>query len=481
MLQLPVEDMEMAPGHALEWTVSAAGAAGHAEEGAPEVLASYNQQDHFAVAQALRAADIGYSSYIGGSFEIRGRVEVEALEAALLHLVRRHEVLRCEFRETGEGAEPGATGRAADGGCGMAVEVVPPQDVKLERVDAGRYDTPAEAAAYVRDFLRRTDTLRGPWIVMGAMVRDDCATVYFACDHLLSDGVSTPVAVHDIAMAYEAYAHGREPDLPQAGSFLDHAAAERGRGAALAADDPLLDQWKGFAARGGGALFPRFPLDLGIEPGVAHRAVNEADTLLTADRVDALEAHCRAVGGRTSTGVLAALGVGLRKAGGPDVHRALVPVSTRGRDAREHSMGWFVNTLPVEFPVADGTGFAGVMAGAQAALDGMRPYTGVPFVRVHDLLTGAGTGPQVWPFAVSFFSYLDFRRTPGAHSHVAWKARKYVSTSHSNGIFFWFHRNHTGLHLNSIFVDTPEARRAKATCVGALVQSLDNIARSGRF
>ncbi|MFJ9429331.1 condensation domain-containing protein [Streptomyces sp. NPDC101490] len=475
MLQLPVEDMEPAPGHAVEWTVSAAGTAGRAGGSCPGALASYNQKDHFSVAQGLRAADIGYSSYIGGSFEIRGRVDLDALEAALLHFVRRHDVLRCDFGEAGQDAE---TGRGADG---PEPKVVPPHDVKLERVDAGRLDTPAEARAYIQRFLQGTDTLRGPWIVMGATVRDDSATVYLACDHLLADGVSTPVAVRDIAVAYEAYAQGREPVLPETGGFVGYATAERHRGAAMGPDDALLDHWKGFVARNGGELFPRFPLDLGIEPGVVYRAVNEADALLPADRLDAMEAHCRAVGGRVSTGVLAALGVSLRREGGPDVHRALLPVSTRDRGPGAHSMGWFVNTLPVEFRVAAGTDFAGVMAGAQSALDAMRPYAEAPFVRVFDLLTCDQDGPQVWPYAVSFFSYLDFRTTPGADRHEEWKARKYVSTSHSNGIFFWFHRNHTGLHLNSIFVDTPQARRTKTALVGTLVRSLESVARSGRF
>ncbi|MFD9484365.1 condensation domain-containing protein [Streptomyces sp. NPDC059991] len=466
MLQLPVEEMEMAPGHAMEWTVSAAGTAGLPQGSDPGALASYNQKDHFSVAQNLRAADFGYASYIGGSFEIRGSVDRVALEAALLHLVCRHEVLRCVF---------------SAGTDGPALEVVPPQDVKLERVDIGRIDSPAEARAYVRQFLQGTDTLRGPWIVMGAMIREESTTVYFACDHLLTDGVSTPVAVHDIATAYAAYADGREPSLPEARSFLDHGGAERRRGAAMGPGDALLDHWKEFVARNGGQLFPRFPLDLGIEPGVAYRAVNEADALLPSGRLDAMEARCRSVGGRTSAGVLAALGVSLRREGGPEVYRALVPVSTRGQGPYEHSMGWFVNTLPVEFPVADDTDFAGIMAGAQGALQAMRPYADAPFVRVFDLLTANQTGPRVWPFAVSFFSYLDFRRTPGAHSHVAWKARKYVSTTHSNGIFFWFHRDHTGLHLNSIFVDTSEARRTKAALVKTLVQTLDSIARTGRF
>ena len=465
MLQLPVEELEIEPGHAVEWTLSLAGAIRPDDPAGTQPAGSYNQEDHFAVARTLRQADFPYSSYIGGSFEIQGVLDREALEAALLHFVRRHEVLRCVFRESA-----GA----------LALDVVGPRDVKLEPVDAGRIGSRAEASSYVQDFLRGTGTLRGPWLVMGAMVRDDSTTVYFACDHLVTDGVSTPVAVNDIATAYQAIKDGRRVMLPEAAGFLDHAGRERRRGRAMDADDGRLDHWKEFATRNGG-LFPPFPLDLGMRPGGRYGAVNETDTLLGPGRAAAVEAHCRAAGGRLSTGVLAAVAVSLHREGGPDVYRALLPVSTRDRGSEAHSMGWFVNTLPVEFSVAEGRGFAEIVASAQDALVAMHRSADAPFVRVFELLTAQQSGPQVWPLAVNFFSYLDFRKTPGAEHHVEWKARKHVWASHSNGIFFWFHRNDTGVHLNSIHVDTPEARRTKAGFVQTLTRVMDDIAVHGTF
>ncbi|MCX4751329.1 condensation domain-containing protein [Kitasatospora sp. NBC_01287] len=485
MLQVPVEEWEIAPGRAVEWTVSFAGATGpttatgptghtgptratvpSAPPGPPGSsasvgpVASYNQEDHFSVAQGLRRADVRYRSWIGGSFEIEGPLDVRALEEAFLHLVRRHEVLRCVFREHG-----GA----------LALDVVGPRDVKLERVEAGRIASRAEAGAYVRRFLGGTDTLRGPWLVMGAMVRDDSTTVYFACDHLVIDGVSVPVAVHDIATAYAALREGRRILLPEASGFLGYAEQERRRGRALAADDGRLGHWRRFTA-GAGGVFPPFPLDLGMAPGGVYQAVNESDTLLTATAADAVEARCRAVGARMSVGVLAAVGLALHGQGGPDVYRGLLPVSTRDRGPDAQSMGWFVNTVPVEFPVTRGRGFEQVVTAARDALAAARGSTGTPFVRAFDLLTSQQCGPQVWPQAVNFFSYLDYRVTPGARGHLGWQARAYVWASHSNGIFFWFHRNDTGVHLSTIHVDTPQARRTKAGFVRALTRTLDDAA-----
>ncbi|MFC8448816.1 condensation domain-containing protein [Kitasatospora sp. NPDC057223] len=465
MLQVPVEELEIEPGYAVEWTLSFAGAIRPDDAAGTQPAGSYNQEDHFGVARTLRQADFPYSSYIGGSFEIPGALDREALEAALLHFVRRHEVLRCVFRES-DGA--------------LALDVVGPQDVKLEAADVGQLGTREEARSYVQGFLRGTSTLRGPWLVMGAVIRDDSTTVYFACDHLVTDGVSTPVAVSDIATAYQAIRDGRRVMLPEAAGYLGHAGRERRRGRSMDADDARLDHWKAFTARNNG-LFPPFPLDLGMHPGGRYGAVNETDTLLAAGPAAAMEAHCRAAGGRLSTGVLAAVAVSLHREGGPEVYRALLPVSTRDRGPEAHSMGWFVNTLPVEFSVAQGRGFAEVIGAAQGALADMRRSADAPFVRAYELLTAQQSGPRVWPLAVNFFSYLDFRRTPGAQHHVAWKARKYVWASHSNGIFFWFHRNDTGVHLNTIHVDTPQARRTKAGFVRTLTRTMDHIAGHGTF
>ncbi|MFD9484366.1 condensation domain-containing protein [Streptomyces sp. NPDC059991] len=477
MLQLPSSELVIAPGRAVEWRVHAATGAAtarHAATGsaAPEPyhpMPSYNQEYHFGASSpsAAEAEDEDRGQHprtdcFAGTFEIRGRLNRPALEAALLHCVRRHEVLRCEFR-------------ASSGG--LALRVAAPQDVKLEPVDHGPMASPAEARAYVERFLQTTDTRRGPWFAMGAMIRSESTTVHFACDHLVTDGTSMMIVLNDIATAYEAFSCGREPDLPAAGGFLDHGREERRRAAATGPDDSRLHHWKGFMARNGGP-FPRFPLDLGIEPGAGCRALNTTDTLLDRSGTAALEARCQDVGAGVPTAALAAVGVSLRKEGGPDVHRALVPVGTRGRGRHAHSTGWFVNLLPVEFPVAEGADFAQTVTAARDASTRMIRGGRVPFVVVLRLLA-----PELyarpWPHAVNFFSYMDFRDVPGAARHADWQADMYTSVPATNGMFLWLHRTHEGIHLNSVHVDTPQARRTKAALVGTLIRTMEDMACHG--
>ncbi|WP_030200363.1 condensation domain-containing protein, partial [Streptomyces sp. NRRL S-87] len=472
MRQLPASELVIAPGHAVEWRVRAVTRAGASQE-PDRPLPSYNQEYHFA-ASAPPAGDAGEGGGDGSgergrtdsfavTFEIRGRLDRPALEAALLHCVRRHEALRCTFR-------------SAAGG-GVVVDVAAPEDVKLEAVDRGAVSSPAGARARVERFLSTTDTRRGPWFVMGAMIREESTTVHFACDHLVTDGTSMTVVLDDIATAYEAFSRGREPDLPAVAGFVEHAREERRRTAGVGPEDGRLDHWKGFMARNGGP-FPRFPLDLGIEPGAGCRAVNATDTLLDRSGAAALEARCRSVGAGVATGALAAVGVSLRKEGGPDVYRALVPVGTRGRGRHAHSTGWFVNLLPVEFPVAAGADFAQTVGAARDASTRMVRGGRIPFVVVLRLLA-----PELyarpWPHAVNFVSYMDLRDVPGAAHHAERQAGAYTSIPCTNGMFLWLHRTHEGIHLNSVHVDTPPARRTKAALVGTLGRTLEAMARRG--
>ena len=460
--------MTVAPGQAVEWRLqftTAVGAPRAGDRGNRQGRAlSYNQEFHYRAARPSTPASPAVSECFAVAFEIQGALDRDALEAALLHFVRRHEVLRCVFRESA-----GAP----------ALDVVGPRDVKLEPVDVGRIDSPAEARSYVQSFLRQTDTRRGPWLVMGAMIRDESTTVYVAFDHIVTDGMSMMIAVNDIATAYAAISRGRRVALAEPAGYLDHADRERHSSRTLDADDGRLDHWKAFIARNGG-FFPPFPLELGTRPGVAYRAVNETHTLLPPDRADAMEARCREAGARLSTGLLAAVAVSQRREGGPDVYRGLLPVSTRGRGHRPYGMGWFINILPIEFSVTDERDFDGVTAGAQAAATRMARSIHVPFpVALRLLAPQYLSGP--WPCAVNFFSYMDFREAPGAENHRAWKADCYTSVPVTNGVLLWLYRTDAGLHVNCAFADTPLARRTEAGLVRTLARTMDNIATRGTF
>ncbi|MFF5706610.1 condensation domain-containing protein [Streptomyces sp. NPDC012794] len=448
----------MEPGHAWQWRLTTVEAAGPRVTGAADRAAGYNQERHYAAAERIRAARARLMFYIAGTFEVPGPLDLDALEAALLYFVRRHEVLRTRFHKSASG----------DLTCTTAA----PDDVALARVDAGRLASADDTRTYLRHTFQRVDTLSGPQTVLGAVVREDSATVYFAFDHLVADIMSATIAVSDITAAYRQFAHGRHPDSPPAGSYLRFNHDQRDRNAAVDATDTRLEGWAGFRTRNG-SFFPRFPLDLGVEPGRWYPPINVTNPLLDARQTDELEARCRTAGAGLFTAALAALAITTSTEEEPDVCRALVVRNERGDGEYADSVGWFVNTLPIEIPVPQRTHFADRLAQTRKAYGAARECAGVHYVRAWELLAPReNNSTRYWPHPVNMFSYLDFRKAPGAEHHAPRKAKVHLGMSGIGGILLWMFRNDTGLHLNSIHSETPEAERSNAELTRRLGETL---------
>ncbi|GLX16904.1 condensation domain-containing protein [Streptomyces lavendulae] len=467
MRQFPLQMHHMEPGRLVEWRLRAAAGAQGPDRGDEEgKKASFNQDKHFTVAEESRADDDPMASYVAVTFEIDEALDEPALAGALLRFVRRHEVLRCAFRRlAGE----------------LSCEPLAPEVLSLEAHHVAEFDDVERQREFLAErFTRSIDTLSWPLFTMGAVLRPDSATVYLAFDHIVCDGMSMPVVVHDVLTCYEALRRGEEPVLPPAPSYLDFADAQRRRYLSIGADDERLGYWRSFTERGG-EFFPRFPLELGVEPDRMYPIVNEASTLLDAAETEVFEKVCGQAGGKPFMGLLGSVGVCLREAGGPGVYRGFMPVSERGREDWNNSVGWFVNTLPIEFDASPGKDFAQVMGEVRAGFGEMMRHLDVPFVRAWQLLAPEEFAGRSWPYPVNFFSYIDMRRCPGAERHDEWRPATHVWSARSNGTCSWFQRDADGLHMNSLYVDTPAARRTMGDFQEALRLTVQSVARTGGF
>ncbi|WP_329192891.1 MULTISPECIES: condensation domain-containing protein [unclassified Streptomyces] len=467
MRQFPLEMHTLAPGRVVEWRVRSTAARANGPGGAAGRRASFNQDKHFTVAEESRGADDPVASWLAVTFEVRGPLDQQALAQALLAFVRRHEVLRCEFRRlAGE----------------VACEPLAADELALDAVPVGEFATTDLLRAFLAERFRRSiDTLSWPLFTMGAVLREDSATVYLAFDHIVCDGMSMPIVVNEVLTAYEALCRGESSALPAtAPSYLDFAEEQRRRYLSIDAGDERLGYWKSFIARNG-EFFPRFPLDLGVEPDRMYPIVNEASPLLDAGEAEVFDKSCLAVDGKPFMGVLAAVALSLREAGGPGVYRGFMPVSERGRDGWSDSVGWFVNTMPIEFDASPGRDFAQVMAGIRAGFGELLRHIDVPFVRAWELLAPQEFAARSWPYPVNFFSYIDMRKCRGAERHEDWRPATHVWSARANGACSWYQRDADGLHMNSIYVDTPAARRTMGDFQEALRETVRDIALSGGF
>lgn len=471
MQQFALEDLGIDPGRVLRWRLTAPWAESGPDEAQQHRSASFNQERHFTTIEDSRREGEAFGSWLGLTFELDGELDRAALESALLLLAHRHEVLRCEFsRLLGD----------------LSVDTFPAEEVRLQAEDVGEFATSRAMLAYFSEtFRRETDAMNWPLYTMGAIVREGgSTTVCLAFDHIVADGISMMNVVHDIQLAYDAYRSGKEPELPEAGSYTAFAHEQRRRYASIDKDDARLDGWRRFAEETGD-FFPRFPLDLGVESGRMYPTIHEGRTLLDADGAAALDLRCRAAGGKLFMGLLAGVGAAVRDLGGPETYRALMPVSERGAGAQRNALGWYVNTLPIAFSVAawpsaplapDLAALTRTLADVREGFSTSLEFADVPFVRAWELLAPHHFACRSWPFPVNFFSYIDTRKGPGSEHHPRWRPVLHVWCSETNGTNSWFVRDADGLHLDSIYADTPQARATMANLQQALAGTLRTMA-----
>jgi hypothetical protein len=379
--------------------------------------------------------------------------------------VRRHEVLRCAF----EGVD-------ADLRC----RIITPEDVVLDRHDAGAFATADETRNYLEKRFNETiNTLGWPLFIMGAVLGEASTTVYMAFDHIVCDGMSLVMATNDMQVAYEAISRGRPPELPDVGSYLDFGDAQRDRFTAMTADGPELAHWRRFVAANGD-FFPRVPLDFGVADQQLYPATNETTHLLDDARATALERVCAEHGGKLFQGVLATVGMALAEVSGVRTYRGLLPVGERKDPAWRQAFGWFVNTMPIEFPVAPDMDFAAVLAGVRDGWKELIANVDTPFIKAWELLAPHYYQLRMWPFPVNFYSFIDFRKLPGAQRAGQWRPRTIPEASHANTGNMWFFRNADGVFLNTIFPDTEQGHAAMTAYRAAIGRILHEVTATPR-
>ncbi|NKI44710.1 condensation domain-containing protein [Streptomyces physcomitrii] len=433
-----------APGRLVEFVRSAATRAA-AEEAAPSpVPPSFNQLFHLATAD--RDPE-GPRHWLCCAFDLPGAVDLDALHRAFAFFTARHEGLRSGFR-----ARRGPDGAPA----GVDRFVLPAETYELAREDHGEPATPEELRELLRARLAaRCHPLGEPPHLLSAIVRPGSATVFCGFDHGNTDGWSLALAVHELGASYAAFAAGRTPELPPAGSFVDYCAEEQ---AALGArppgpEDPLLAGWADFFA-GCGDTLPAFPLDLGVAPGSRAPQGSELRRLLGPEAAGTFEDRCRAHGGTFFTGALTAFALAARRLGAEGPMRLVSPLHTRHEDRWALAMGWFTTVAPLTLDVTAAEGAAAGSARTKEAFAAGRRLAGVPVAQV---LPALGDRVRRARDDVFMVSYLDYRRLPGSEGHTAADAHQIVGATTADEAQFWFTRTHEGLFLRARYPGTDRA------------------------
>ncbi|MFC7329855.1 condensation domain-containing protein [Marinactinospora rubrisoli] len=442
------------PGTVVEWRAAPAALAAMAEQPRHPAPPSFNQRLHM---DAVAGQDVG--TWLAFAFDLPGRADLDVLEAAFTHWIRRHETLRSAF-----GAPRGG------GADGVERRVLPAARLRLVRSEAGHFGTSARLAAHLRrGFDRRCRPLSWPSYLPGAIVRPHRTTVFCGFDHCDVDGYSLALAVHELYEIHQAISHGRPVELPETGSFVDYCAREW-----APRPPPGRDQvrpWRELLRSGDGAL-PSFPLDLGVRAGRPERQLTECRRLMDGPAAAMFEEVCRAGGGSVFTGLLASAGLAARRLGGvTDGFRLVTPLHTRTDPRWRTAVGWFIQAAPIAFDVDAAGGFPQVLTAAHRAFREALATAEVPLPAA---LAAVG-GIRRTRNDVFMLSYIDYRRFPGAERYPGIDPWHISNETIADDAQFWVSRTADGLFLRVRGPDTPIARANLSAYLAAWTDVLTSV------
>jgi amino acid adenylation domain-containing protein len=321
----------------------------------------------------LEQIDPGSSAYnLLTPARLQGRLDPPVLARAFRELVRRHEVLRTTFD-----VEAGRPVQVISRSLRLALPVV-----DLSALPAGRREPEALAhAATVRSL--PFDLARGPMLRLALvrLAREDHALL-LVMHHIVSDGWSMGVLLHELTEVAAAFAAGRPsplPDLPI--QYADFAVWQREHlgGEALAAH---LAYWRDRLAEAPPVL--RLPTDRPRVPAGApqpFRAAYEAITLPAGPwrRVRAL---ARREGATPFMALLAAFQTLLYRYTGQREVLVGCPIANRNRREIEGLVGFFLNTLLLRAELRGDASFRELLARVAEQSVGAYAHQDVPLETV---------------------------------------------------------------------------------------------------
>ncbi|MGZ3460459.1 MAG: condensation domain-containing protein, partial [Archangium sp.] len=315
----------------------------------------------------------GFSYNVPFATRLKGRLDVAALERSLGELVRRHEALRTTFAQVDGQPVQRIAPEPSFALPVESLEVLP----EGERERAARHRAEAEAR-------RPFDLEKGP-LVRARLLRlsEDDQVLLLVMHHIVCDGWSLGVLLHELATMYRAFSQGEVPALPVLPvQYADYAQWQREwlKGEVM---EGLLAWWKQQLA--GAPPVLELPTDRPRPPVQTFRGARLSAPLPRA-LSGAVRELCRQEGVTSFMVFLAAFQALLsRYSGQPDVVVGS-PIAGRDRSEVEGLIGFFVNTLALRVQASGGVSFRELVGRVRESCLGAYAHQEVPFEQLVDAL-----------------------------------------------------------------------------------------------
>ncbi|AEI67516.1 hybrid non-ribosomal peptide synthetase/type I polyketide synthase [Corallococcus macrosporus] len=314
----------------------------------------------------LEPGNVAYNNAV--AFTLSGKLDAAALERALNGVVRRHEALRTTFAVEGD----------------AAVQLIAPAlEVSILVRDA-EDASEEELARQAREEARRTfDLEQGP-LLRATLLRVGSTehVLLLTLHHIISDGWSAAVMVHEMIQLYESEMSGQPPTLPALSvQYADYALwqLEWMRGPSLKAEQ---DWWGEVLAE---VPVLQLPVDRPRPPVQTHDGA-QLPFSVPRSLMDAVVAAGRKEGATPFMVLLAAWQVLLHAYTGQEDFAVGSPVAGRNRPEVEPLIGCFINSIALRADLSGDPTFTQVLGRVRRTALAAFSHQEMPFEKVLEVL-----------------------------------------------------------------------------------------------
>ncbi|HWP43650.1 MAG TPA: condensation domain-containing protein, partial [Blastocatellia bacterium] len=290
-----------------------------------------------------------YAYNMPGAIDLRGALDVRALERSLNEIIRRHESLRTTFAVV--------EGRPAQIIAEARTVPLPVTDI------SGLGDDEQQAflsETSISESREPFDLVRGPLIRARLVrVKQDHHVLFVTMHHIVSDGWSLDIFLRELVSLYESISTGGQSRLPALPiQYADYASWQREtlQGQTL---ETLLDYWKTRLA--GELPVLQLPTD---RPRSPYPTVDGArhSTVLSKTLTETLKSLSRNEGVTLFITLTAAFKTLLHRYSAQDDIILGTPIANRNRAETEGLIGFFVNTLILRSDLSGDPSFRSLLA-----------------------------------------------------------------------------------------------------------------------
>ncbi|HXC72022.1 MAG TPA: amino acid adenylation domain-containing protein [Pyrinomonadaceae bacterium] len=332
-------------------------------------------------------------------FRIAGLLDVKALERSIEDVIRRHEILRTVF--------PNIDGQPVQ-------EIRPPAEFSIPIVDLSELPQ-EERERHARrlaneEIDRPFDVNRGP-LMRAVLLRfgDDEHVIVVTFHHIIFDGWSMGLFLHEVSAHYEAHTTGRTavvPELPIQYADFAYWQRERLLGSAM---ENQLKYWS--QKLSGDLPVLELPTDKPRPQKPSFRGAH-LRLSLPSELSESLKALSRKQGVTLFMTLLSAVQFLLQRYSGQDDIIVGSPIASRPRVETENLIGCFLNTLVLRTDLSGDPTFEELLERVREVTLGAYANQELPFEQVVDAIrTGRGSSQsslfRVW------FTYQNTPRSQG--------------------------------------------------------------------